>query len=111
MTSEEQDNPGVSLVKITENPSIVEKVDYIYVTYAQFTVNNLDVRIALGDRMPPNGNVKPLVGIILPHDVAKSFVRAMSEGVSKIDILLKQLAQNNQQPVSADAQEKTPANT
>src|SRR5664279_3532305 len=111
MTSEEQDNLSVNLLNITENPSIVEKVDYVYATYAQFTVNNLDVRIALGDRMPPDGHVKPLVGIVLPHQVAKSFVMAMAEGVSKIDVLLKRLDQENQQSSSMNAQEKTAADS
>ena len=90
---------ATGLVKIisAENPFIMDKVDYVYGTYAQFMVNSLDIRIAIGDRMPPDGHVKPLLGITLPHEIAKSFLKAMSENVAKIDMLLEKMNQTRRQ--------------
>ena len=97
MTDAQQDNSDVGLVKIVENPFIMDKVDYVYVTYAQLAVNSLDIRIALGDRMPPDGRVKPLIGLTLPHDVAKSFFKAMAEAIPKIDILLERMQETSKE--------------
>jgi hypothetical protein len=99
MTSEQEVSPG-GLVRITpenQNPMILDKVDYVYATYAQFMVSNLDFRIAVGDRTPTDGSVKPLIGITLPHEVAKAFLKAMTENVPKIDVILEQMAQPNKQ--------------
>jgi hypothetical protein len=95
----EQADQATGLVKIisADNPFIMDKVDYVYATYAQFMVNSLDIRIAIGDRMPPDGHVKPILGITLPHEVAKSFLKAMSENVAKIDVLLEQMNQKRGQ--------------
>jgi hypothetical protein len=99
MTNTQQDETESGQpVKISaENLPIMDKVDYVYVTYAQFAVNSMDMRIAFGDRLPPDGRVKPVIGLTLPHDVAKSFLKAMAEAVPKIDMLLERMQETSKQ--------------
>jgi hypothetical protein len=84
--------PADSIKTITENPMILDKVDYAYSSYAQVSINNLDFRIAFGDRMPPDGAVKPIVGIVMSHDNAKSLLEVLSTNVPKIDRLREEMA-------------------
>ena len=95
MTNEhsEEASGGSPFTEIAaENPMILDKVDYVYVAYAQVGVNNLDYRIAFGDRLPPEGRVKPVVGIVMSHDHAKALFKALSTSVPQIDALLEQVA-------------------
>lgn len=77
---------------ITETPMILDKVDYVYSSYAQVGVNNLDFRIAFGDRLPPDGHVKPIVGIVMSHIQVRALLEVLSSHVPKIDMLLARLA-------------------
>jgi len=64
-----EQEPEVQVVK-AENPSIFDKVEYVYTSYAQFVTSSNDFRIALGDRIPPEGKVVPRIGIIMSHEHA-----------------------------------------
>ena len=72
---------------IRDSPSILDQVQYVYVSYAQVSVNSMDFRIALGDRIPPNGKVNPVVGLTMSHDLARALLTVLSENVPKIDSL------------------------
>lgn len=87
-----EDSPADSIKVITETPMILDKVDYVYTSYAQVAINSLDFRIAFGDRIPPDGAVKSVVGIVMSHDHAKALLEVLSTNVPKIDLLRERLA-------------------
>jgi hypothetical protein len=62
-----------------DNPNIFGEVEYFYSTYVQIIATATDVRLAFGDRRPPIGKVKPLLGVILPHEVAKHLVEIVAK--------------------------------
>lgn len=94
----EEQLSGSPVRLITENPTILDKVDYAYVSYAQVSANNLDFRIAFGDRIPPDGHVKPTFGVIMSHIHAKALLAVLSANVPKIEKLLEQLSHDASQP-------------
>jgi hypothetical protein len=61
-----------------ENPNIVGDVEYLYANYAQIVATDTDLRIGFGDRRPPIGKVKPLVGIVMSHEFARQFVQIVA---------------------------------
>ncbi|MGO9261966.1 MAG: hypothetical protein ACLQU1_37530 [Bryobacteraceae bacterium] len=78
MRQEKDLGGGSKIVAVSaEMPMILDKVEYIYVAYSQFMVTAGDLRIAFGDRLPPDGNVKPSMGIIMSHHHAKEFFAAI----------------------------------
>jgi|ERR1035441_5941311 hypothetical protein len=87
-----EDSPEDSVKLIAETPMILDKVDYVYASYAQVSTNNLDFRLAFGDRLPPDGHVKPVIGIIMSHVHAKALLEVLSVNVPKIDALMDRLA-------------------
>ena len=99
--SDEQNEGQVpsDLVRLViENPMILDKVDYAYVSYAQVSANSLDFRIAFGDRMPPDGHVKPTCGVIMSHAHAKALLAVLAANVPKIDKLFEELAHDASRP-------------
>lgn len=74
----------VHVVK-AENPVIFDKVEYVYASYAQFISSSIDFRIALGDRIPPEGKVAPRIGIVMTHEFAKAFLKAMAANVGSME--------------------------
>jgi hypothetical protein len=98
--SDEQNGEQLSdepIQLITENPTILDKVDYVYVSYAQVSANSLDFRIAFGDRIPPDGHVKPIVGVIMSHIHAKALLAVLSVNVPRIEKMLEKLARDTDQ--------------
>jgi hypothetical protein len=94
MSEEEKDrvvkdlDPRLEKVSIpADNPQILDKVDYFYTSYAQFMVTNVDLRIAFGDRTPPKGEVKPVVGIIMTHEHARTFVNSAEKIKLALDVM------------------------
>lgn len=81
-----------------EQTAIFEGVEYLYTSYAQFITSNIDFRIALGDRIPPEGKVKPRIGLVMSHDHARHFLRAMTEHVTKMEQLLESLKAPGAEP-------------
>jgi hypothetical protein len=98
-----EDSPDNSVKIIAETSMILDKVDYVYASYAQVSTNNLDFRIAFGDRLPPEGHVKPVVGIVMSHVHAKALLEVLSVNVPKIDVLMESLAKQE-----SKAEEKAP---
>ena|ERR1035441_10299521 len=76
---------------VSETTMILDKVDYAYVSYAQVSANSLDFRIAFGDRIPPDGHVKPTFGVIMSHTHAKALLTVLAANVPKIDKVLEEL--------------------
>ena len=62
-----------------ENPMILDQVAYTHVEYVQFFISLTDVRFAFGDRLPPEGKVKPWAGITMSHQFAKTFLASMPQ--------------------------------
>jgi hypothetical protein len=74
-----------------------EQVNYQYVSYAQIVASPTDFRILLGERLPPNGKVKPTMGIVMPHAEAKAIHKALGAQLQKIEEVMKRkLAQQNE---------------
>lgn len=66
-----------------------QAVDYTYVSYTQFVSSSNDVRILFGDRLPPDGRPRPLLGIVLSHAHAKSVLEAFANQMAQLDAALK----------------------
>ncbi len=79
---------------VTDSPMILDKVEYMYVSYSQVSANSVDFRVAFGDRIPPEGNVKATRGVVMTHEHARALLKVLAESVSKIDNLLQQVDPN-----------------
>ncbi len=81
----------IEVKPITENPVILDKVQYHYISYAQVAISTVDFRIAFGDRIPPDGNrVNPVVGVTMSHELAKALLDLLVRQVPGIDLLKEQ---------------------
>ena len=63
----------------------MDQVTYTYSNVVQIMSNNLDVRIAFGDRIPPTGKVKPLLGITLTHAHAQRLATALQQNIERTE--------------------------
>jgi hypothetical protein len=86
----------------TENPVILDKVQYVYVSYAQLAISSQDFRLAFGDRMPPDGeHVNPVVGLTMSHELAKALLVLLNNNMPKVDALMAKIRDQKESPGSA----------
>ncbi len=86
----ESDEEILTMVKVPE-VDLLGRVKYAYCSVAQISSNEQDVRIALGDRLPPDGRVEPLFGITLTRDHARRFLSALAQNLEKTDRYLARI--------------------
>jgi hypothetical protein len=91
MSENKEPETSVDVRRIADSPVILDKVDYVYVSYSQMLANTQDFRIAFGDRTPPDGAVKPILGLVMSHDHARALLKTLSINVPKIDLLLEKV--------------------
>jgi hypothetical protein len=80
----DESNKEIEVRTLRDAPLILDKVEYVYVSYSQLSASNHDFRIAFGDRIPPEGTVKPVIGLIMSHNHARALLEVLEANIPKI---------------------------
>jgi hypothetical protein len=81
-----------------ENPNILGDVQYLYTNYGQIVVTDTDLRIAFGDRQPPVGSVKPLLGVVMSREFASNFIQMVAKIAPALEKVKAKLDASAQPP-------------
>lgn len=78
---EQQDQKGNTIPNVIDE--LWDRASYVYVNSSQTQGSNWDVRIVFSERF--GTKVEPRVGIVMSHQHAKAFLRALTHTISQLE--------------------------